>query len=91
MRFDDRLVADQVDVCEMFDAEVEQALRDRQGLEPTGRVQRDDNHRATCGRSACRKPGERAVRAAFKTLWFDDNLNGKIKKDDERCQSPPSG
>ena len=69
------MVADHVDVCEMFDAEVDYATGG--GWKPE--VVFNAAHQVVmwrAGRTAA-KSGEQM----FKTLWFDDNLNGKILKD----------
>jgi len=75
---------DQVDVCEMFEAEVDQALDGGWGGR-FGTVKFGLSARVA-GTSAA-KIDHWTVAASpgtpdrFKTLWFDDNLNGKIKKD----------
>ena len=80
------MVADEVDVCGMFEAEVDYATAD--GWSPTV-VFRSE----TPGFTETTPPtgnevvmwkattGPDGGEAYFKTVWFDDNLNGKIKKD----------
>ena len=75
---------DQVDVCEMFEAEVDQALDNGWGGS-RGTVKFGLSARVADTSAA--KIDHWTVAASpgtpdrFKTLWFDDNLNGKIKKD----------
>ncbi|MXW39211.1 MAG: hypothetical protein F4Z65_13230 [Acidobacteria bacterium] len=82
------MVSDEVDVCAMFEDEVDYALRGK-GWQPevifgTSGSEPDENQirmwRATTEKAS-------AGGKNFKTLWFDDNLNGKIAKDG----SPPRG
>ena len=80
------MVADHVDVCEMFDAEVDYATAD--GWTPTvvfrsetpGFTETDPptGNEVVMWKATTGPDGGEAV---FKTVWFDDNLNGKIKKD----------
>ena len=69
------MVADHVDICGMFEDEVDYATGKGWGPE----VVFDSNNRVVMWRAGATKAtsGEQY----FKTLWFDDNLNGKIKKD----------
>ena len=77
-------VADHVDICEMFDAEVD--LATGKGWKPT--VVFDENNRAVMWRApASAGSGEKM----FKTVWFDDNLNGKILKDTSARRPDPDG
>ena len=88
------VVADQVDVCAMFEDEVDQALEggwggskgtvDVAALAAGYRGQRDNGHRRWRWQRRTdvarnRVPGPSPDR--FRTLWFDDNLNTKIRKD----------
>ena len=68
------MVSDHVDVCDMFDAEV--SLATGKGWTPSV-VFSDANQVVRWNASAKAGSGEKM----FKTVWFDDNLNGKIKKD----------
>ena len=69
------MVADHVDVCDMFDTEVSMATG--KGWKPE--VVFDANNRVVMWRAgATAASGHERM---FKTLWFDDNLNGKILKD----------
>ena len=71
------MVADHVDICEMFDAEVD--LATEKGWEPE--VVFDAGNRVVMWRAGAKAgTGE----SMFKTIWFDDNLNGKILKDTDR-------
>ena len=89
------VVADQVDVCAMFEDEVDQALEGGWGGSK-GTVDVAAMARATVGNATTdtgggdgsvarmwhvtvKNPGPSPDR--FRTLWFDDNLNGKIRKD----------
>ena len=74
----------------MFDAEVD--LATAKGWEPTvvfGSEAADYDFTAlrltTPTRSSCGKPRPRPGTGTemFKTIWFDDNLDGKILKDTE--------
>ena len=69
------MVADQVDICTMFDAEVDYAIGD--GWSPE--VVFNGDNRVVMWRAPAENSGGDGK--VFKTLWFDDNLNGKIKKD----------
>ena len=69
------MVADHVDICDMFETEVDMATG--KGWKPE--VVFDANNRVVMWRAgATASSGHERM---FKTLWFDDNLNGKIKKD----------
>ena len=79
------MVADEVDICGMFEDEVD--LATGKGWKPTvmfrvgdpGRRRgRHRRPRWSCGRPT---PPPGTGDSMFKTVWFDDNLNGKIKKD----------
>ena len=68
------MVADRVDICDMFDTEVSMATG--KGWKPEVVF---NNNRAVMWRAgATAASGHEKM---FKTLWFDDNLNGKIKDD----------
>ena len=73
------MVSDHVDICEMFEAEVD--LATGKGWKPDVVFGADGETNANqvimWAASATAGSGEKM----FKTLWFDDNLNGKIKKD----------
>ena len=82
------VAADQVDVCAMFEDEVDQALSGKWGgskgtvgvVAQAGAA--DTTTRAHSSKVAMWRVGPAKVKAdRFKTLWFDDNLNGKIGKD----------
>ena len=68
------MVADHVDVCEMFDAEV--SLATGKGWKPE--VVFDANSRVVMWRAGATAGTGTSM---FKTVWFDDNLNGAILKD----------
>ena len=69
------MVSDHVDVCEMFEAEVSGGTG--KGWKPE--VVFDADHRVVMWRaSTSAATGHEKM---FKTVWFDDNLNGKIAKD----------
>ena len=69
------MVADHVDICDMFETEVDMATG--KGWKPE--VVFDANNRVVMWRAgATASTGHERM---FKTLWFDDNLNGKILKD----------
>ena len=69
------MVADHVDICDMFDTEVDMATG--KGWKPE--VVFDANNRVIMwAAGATASTGQEKM---FKTVWFDDNLNGKIKKD----------
>ena len=80
-------VADHVDICAMFDDEVD--LATGKGWEPTvvfGSERADftaasDNANAVVMWKATASAGTGTK--MFKTIWFDDNLDGKILKDTE--------
>ena len=82
-------IGDMVDVCEMFEDEVDQALDGGWGgskgtvgiatTEPDGTAADANPHPSKVLMWHVGVPGASADR--FKTLWFDDNLNGKLKKD----------
>ena len=68
------MVADEVDVCAMFEAEVD--LATGKGWDPE--VIFDTDNRVVMWRAGAKAgTGE----SMFKTIWFDDNLNDKILKD----------
>ena len=69
------MVADHVDICDMFDTEVGMATG--KGWKPDV-VFNSDNRAVMWAAGATASTGHERM---FKTLWFDDNLNGKIKKD----------
>ena len=69
------MVADHVDICDMFDTEVSMATG--KGWKPTV-VFGENNQVIMWSAGATAASGHERM---FKTLWFDDNLNGKIKKD----------
>ena len=69
------MVADHVDICDMFDTEVGMATG--KGWKPDV-VFNADNRAVMWAAGATASSGHERM---FKTLWFDDNLNGKIKKD----------
>ena len=68
------MVADHVDICDMFDSEV--SLATGKGWQPDV-VFNADNRVVMWSAGATAGSGEKM----FKTIWFDDNLNNKIKKD----------
>ena len=69
------MVSDHVDVCEMFEAEVDGATG--KGWDPE--VVFDTNNRVVMWRAgATAATGHEKM---FKTIWFDDNLNGEILED----------
>ena len=70
------MVSDHVDVCDMFDTEVSMATG--KGWKPEV-VFNASNQVVMWRAGATAATGHEKM---FKTLWFDDNLNGKIKKDD---------
>ena len=74
------MVADHVDVCAMFDAEVD--LATGKGWKPT--VVFDGTNQVTMWKATASPATGTKM---FETIWFDDNLNGKILKD----ASPPRG
>ena len=74
---------DQVDVCAMFEDEVDQALDDGWGgSKGTVKFALSVDVAGSADKirhwNVAAHPG---TPDRFKTLWFDDNLNGKIKKD----------
>ena len=68
------MVADHVDICEMFDAEV--SLATGKGWKPE--VVFNPDHRVVMWRAGATAGTGTSM---FKTIWFDDNLNGAILKD----------
>ena len=68
------MVADEVDVCSMFETEVDGATG--KGWKPE--VVFADNRVVMWRAGATAATGHEKM---FKTVWFDDNLNGKILKD----------
>ena len=77
------MVADEVDICAMFEAEVDYAVGDSDDWAPE--VVFNDANQIVMWRAAAKNSamdtGDATAGKFFKTLWFDDNLNGKIKKD----------
>ena len=69
------MVADHVDICDMFDTEVSMATG--KGWKPDV-VFGENNRVVMWSAGATAASGHERM---FKTVWFDDNLNGKIKKD----------
>ena len=69
------MVADHVDICDMFDSEVSYATG--KGWKPD--VIFGENNQVIMWSAGATKAA--SGEQYFKTLWFDDNLNGKIKKD----------
>ena len=69
------MVADHVDICDMFDTEVDMATG--KGWKPEV-VFGENNQVIMWAAGATASTGQERM---FKTVWFDDNLNGKIKKD----------
>ena len=85
------MVADEVDVCAMFEAEVDYALRGK-GWQPEVIFSFDvGGDTAADHLSMWRATAEKASDGGknFKTLWFDDNLNGKIEKDASPSRARP--
>ncbi len=78
------MVSDHVDICEMFDAEV--SLATAKGWKPE--VVFNADNRVVMWRAGATK-GTGTER--FKTIWFDDNLNGKILKDTSARRPDPDG
>ena len=78
------MVADHVDVCAMFDAEVD--LATGKGWKPTV-VFGTDNRVRMWKATASPATGTKM----FETIWFDDNLNGKILKDTAAERPDPDG
>ena len=84
------VAADQLDICAMFEEEVDQALSGGWGGS-TGKVvvellttnDPNPNNRSKVHSWAV---GVAAQPDRFKTLWFDHNLNGKIGNDDAERQ-----
>ncbi len=77
------MVADHVDVCSMFEAEVDGATG--RGWSPV--VVFDANNRVVMWRASTR--AATGHEQMFKTLWFDDNLNNKIKNDTMLTRARP--
>ena len=77
------MVSDEVDICAMFEAEVDYAVGDSDDWTPE--VVFNDANQIVMWRAAAKNSamddGDATTGKFFKTLWFDDNLNGKIKKD----------
>ena len=74
------MVADQVDICAMFEEEVDYAIGD--GWSPE--VVFSDDDQIVMWRAPAENSGTDDTATTgkfFKTLWFDDNLNDKIKDD----------
>ena len=78
-------VADHVDICEMFDDEV--SLATGKGWKPTVVFTADTNQVVMWRAGATAGTGTKM----FKTVWFDDNLNGKILKDTDAPRPDPDG
>jgi len=76
------MVSDHVDICEMFEDEV--SLATAKGW--SADVVFDTNNRVLMWRAGA-KPGTGTER--FTTIWFDDNLNGKILKDTQTMAPRP--
>ena len=76
-------VADMVDICSMFEAEVDYAVGDSDDWAPE--VVFNDANQIVMWRAAAKNSamddGDATTGKFFKTLWFDDNLNDKIKDD----------
>ena len=74
------MVADQVDICASFEEEVDYTIGD--GWSPE--VVFSDDDQIVMWRAPAENSGTDDTATTgklFKTLWFDDNLNGKIKDD----------
>ena len=94
------MAADQVDVCAMFEDEVDQALASGWGprstrlatvvVTGTGGGPPDTADSNADGAKVARwEVGATSASAdRFKTLWFDHNLNGKLKRDSTAAQGP---
>ena len=79
------MVSDEVDICGMFEEEVDYAIGE--GWSPE--VVFNAAHRAVMWRAAAEKSGTNAADGGtegkyFKTLWFDDDLDGKIMNANSR-------
>ena len=70
------MVADEVDICAMFEDEVDHATR---GKGWQAEVIFNSSDQIEMWRATTEKASEGGKN--FKTLWFDDNVNGKIKDD----------
>ena len=87
------MVADHVDICAMFEDEVD--LATGKGWKPTvvfqsevaGDTPDDGNDDRVVMWKATASAG--TGDSMFKTVWFDDNLNGKIKKDGSPDRARP--
>ena len=75
------MVSDHVDVCEMFEAEVSRATG--KGWKPE--VVFNENNQVVMWRAGA---SATSAEKMFKTVWFDDNLNGKIAKDATSATNP---
>ena len=88
------MAADQVDVCAMFEDEVDQALAAGWGPRPSrkvtvsvtgtgagGTADTADSNGVGAEASRWEVGASSASADRFKTLWFDHNLNGKLKRD----------
>ena len=85
------VAADQIDVCAMFEEEVDQALAEGWGFTDGSLTNAGTfitTRRASAGNAATTNGSTlyawsvrvfNAKPDRFKTLWFDDNLDGKIK------------
>ena len=70
------MVADQVDICDMFETEVGMATG--KGWKPEVVFQLGPTRVVLWRAGATPASGHERM---FKSLWFDDNVNGKILKD----------
>ena len=76
------VVMDQVDICAMFEDEVDYAVGGSDDWTPS--VVFDSDSRLVRWTATAKNSGTDDAATdgkAFKTLWFDDNLNGKIEDD----------
>ena len=83
------MVMDQVDICAMFEAEVDYAVGDSDDWSPE--VVFNGDNQIVMWRAAAKESGNDTTATTgknFKTLWFDDDLNGKIKDDGDVDRSP---
>ena len=88
------MVMDEVDVCGMFEDEVDYAIGKGWSPEVVFRAEANDDggiNQVVMWRAPAENSGTNAVDDAgitegkvFKTLWFDDDLDGKIKNDNDR-------
>ena len=75
------MVSDHVDVCEMFDTEVSRATG--KGWTPV--VVFNSAHQVVRWQATT---APSSAEQMFKTVWFDDNLNNKIKNDATSASNP---